>query len=92
MNISTLSPKSQTTVPAAVRDYYHLEPGAKLDWSLDPVTKIFTVRPITSDWRRLSGSLHRPGEAPLTRRVQEALIEESVVEDDERTKPSAEAK
>ena len=91
MNITTLSPKSQTTVPTEVREYYHLAPGAKLDWSLDPITKVFTVRPITSDWRRLSGCLHRPGEATLSHEIQKALIEEVVVEDDERTKPSVEA-
>jgi antitoxin PrlF len=56
---STITSKGQTTVPQAIRDALHAEPGTRLHWNLTPDGSI-VVRAKTLSIKDLRGILKAP--------------------------------
>ncbi len=73
MQESTITAKGQTTVPRDIRAALGLKPGDKLRYLVldDGQVRILKQRPAA----KLSGLLHRPGQAALTVDEMNAAIE-----------------
>lgn len=70
---ATLTTKGQITIPKSVRDRLHLNPGDRVDFTIEPGGEV-TLRPATLDVRDLEGVLRRPGTKPVSvKRMREAV-------------------
>jgi antitoxin PrlF len=72
-----LTSKGQVTVPKAIRDQLHLEPGVTLHFAVDPSGRI-VVTPLTLGIEDLIGILPRPRKALTNEEIDEVIGEAAV--------------
>lgn len=65
MATATLTSKGQMVVPKPIRDSLHLQPGDRLDFTLQENGDIL-LRPAQVDLRQLKGLLQKPGRAVVS--------------------------
>jgi antitoxin PrlF len=75
---ATMTSKGQVTIPKVFRELFDMEPGMKIDFSLDPWGNI-VLSPINGKLEDLIGMLPKPDE-PLTLEDMDDAIAEAVAD------------
>lgn len=73
MSISTITEKGQTTVPKKIRDFLHLAPGDKIDFTIGSDGKV-TVMPVTIHVSQLKGIIKSKRAQPVSLEQMEEAI------------------
>lgn len=73
MPISTLTRKGQTTIPIQVREYLRLQPGDRLEFSIEGDGQV-VLRPATASIEALDGMLDRSGTPPVSLAAMQQAI------------------
>lgn len=86
--LATVTDKGQVTVPKEIRDQLGIEPGAKLDFQIEPDGSL-RVRALKRGAAGLLGLLHSPKRtAPTVEQMNESVARH-VAEDDARIRRNA---
>lgn len=74
---STLTRKGQTTIPKAIREHFHLQPGDRIEFVIEEDGRV-TLVPATLDVADLKGALPRP-KTPVTLEDMERAVSEGAL-------------
>ena len=69
---ATITSKGQVTLPKAIRDRFHLEPGDRLEFILER-DDLLRVTPVTAPVTQLKGMLLKPSVAVTLQEMDEAI-------------------
>ncbi len=69
---ATLTSKGQVTVPKAVRDRLHLNPGDKIEFLVDEDGTVRVI-PVTATLRQLKGMVRKPDRVVSLHEMEEAI-------------------
>lgn len=78
MPTSTLTSKSQITVPKAIREHLHVTEGDQVDFAIAANGEVVMHR-ITGSVSTLAGLLHRPNRKPVSLEEMDAAIGGAVI-------------
>ena len=69
---ATITSKGQVTLPKAIRDRFHLEPGDRIEFILER-DDILRVEPVTEPVTQLKGMLPKPAVPVTLQEMDEAI-------------------
>ena len=69
---ATITSKGQVTLPKAIRDRFHLEPGDRIEFILER-DDILRVEPVTEPVTQLKGMLPKPAVPVTVQDMDEAI-------------------
>lgn len=69
---ATITSKGQVTVPKAVRDRLHLNPGDKIEFFVDEDGSVRVI-PVTATLRQLKGMVRKPDRVVSLSEMEEAI-------------------
>lgn len=69
---ATITSKGQVTLPKAIRDRFHLEPGDRIEFILER-DDILRVEPVTEPVTQLKGMLLKPAIPVTLQEMDEAI-------------------
>ncbi len=75
MATTTISSKGQVTIPKAIRDKYHLEPGDKIEF-LEDTQGVVTIWPVTQSITKLKGMIAKQEKPVSIEEMNRAILEE----------------
>ena len=69
---ATITSKGQVTLPKAIRDRFHLEPGDRIEFILER-DDVLRVAPVTAPVTQLKGMLPKPAVPVTLQEMDEAI-------------------
>lgn len=69
---ATITSKGQVTLPKAIRDRFHLEPGDRIEFILER-DDVLRVEPVTAPVTQLKGMLPKPAVPVTLQDMDEAI-------------------
>lgn len=69
---ATITSKGQVTLPKAIRDRFHLEPGDRIEFILER-DDVLRVEPVTAPVTQLKGMLSKPAVPVTLQDMDEAI-------------------